>query len=100
MRNGQSPSKADKLKLLFMQGWSPRDAAAIAETTSRHARRVRDQMRGITAGMTVRQEVARLHQDLRDLRKLVLSHIEQSKLERLAGHNLEQPAVKPLRRVK
>ncbi len=79
-------TKADKLRLLFSQGFSTRDAAEIVHTTPRHARRVREGMRAISAGMTLRQEVSRLRQDLSDLRRLTLAHLEQS---RRLGESLE-----------
>jgi len=65
-------TKKAKLRVLLQQGWSPTDAAQIAESHPRYAYMVRDEQRGFSAGMTLRQEVSRLRQDLSDLRKFVL----------------------------
>lgn len=95
-------TKADKLRLLFSQGFGTRDAAEIVHTTPRHARRVREGMRAISAGMTLRQEVSRLRQDLSDLRRLTLAHLEQSRrLDQTLADQVQPPKTKPgkLRRV-
>jgi len=66
------PTKADKIRVLLSQGWSPRDCAEIAQASLTHVYEVRDQQRGFSVGMTLRQEVSRLRQDLSDLRKFCL----------------------------